>query len=526
MTEKQAGLKFEERIPPNVLSLVPEETAKHYKMIPLALYEKVLDVGMVNPDDVRAQEALNFLVGRLGLISRIFKIEESDWRGLMTQYRGLHGEVRAALEELEKELEREKVFVVQPSKSVTKKPTEAEAPIIRMVDAILRHAVGGRASDVHIEPGMDKLRVRLRTDGLLATAVVLPKEISPAVIARVKIMSSLRIDETRIPQDGRFRIVLDKTDVDFRVGIFPTASGEKAALRILDPTAGIKTMPDLGIVGHNFEIISREIRKPFGMILMTGPTGSGKSTTIYAILQILNTEAVNIVSLEDPVEYYIEGVNQSQIRPEIGYSFGTGLRQILRQDPDIIMVGEIRDSETAALAVHSALTGHIVLSTLHTNNAIGVIPRLIDMGVEPFLIPSSLNVAVAQRLIKRLCPDCKRETVASDRARKIIMDAIASMPEDTRAKVKVKEPIKIYQPQGCPQCGGKGTKGRIGMFEVLEMTPQLEEIVITSPTENKIIAEAKRQNMVTMFQDGILKVLDGIISLEELIQVINVEDTD
>ncbi len=355
--------------------------------------------------------------------------------------------------------------------------------------------------------------------------MVLPIEIAPAIVARVKILSNLQIDETRRPQDGRFTTKLGEKEVDFRVAILPTARGEKAALRILDPTIGLRTLPELGIIGRNLDVVERGIRKPFGMILMTGPTGSGKSTTIYGILQILNTDSVNIVSLEDPVEYHLDGVNQSQIRPELGYTFATGLRQILRQDPNIIVVGEMRDSETAGLAVQSALTGHLVLSTLHTNDAIGVIPRLIDMGVEPFLLPSALNVALAQRLVKRLCPDCKKETEPSEPVKKIILDAVNSMPENSRPKIKSNK-FKIYKVSGCPKCGNKGTKGRIAVFEILEMTPNLEEIIISEPTESKILAEAKRQGMVTMFQDGILKVLDGIIGFEELIQVVSVSNEE
>jgi len=339
-------------------------------------------------------------------------------------------------------------------------------------------------------------------------------------------LSNLRIDERRVPQDGRFRSRLGDKEVDFRVSTFPTAAGEKVALRILDTSQGVRTLPDLGVMGRNLETMKEAIHKPFGLIFITGPTGSGKSTTIYSILKILNTDGVNIVTLEDPVEYYIEWVNQSQIRPEIGYTFGSGLRQILRQDPNVIVVGEVRDNETATLSIHAALTGHIVLSTLHTNNAIGAIPRLIDMGVEPFLIPSSLNLVAAQRLVKKLCPDCRKEVAAPERAKEIITNAIASMPEGIKKDLKVKDPIKIYEPQGCPQCNDKGTRGRIAVFEILAMTSELSQIIASGVSEDKLVAEAKRQNMITMFQDGILKVLDGIIGLEELIHVVSVEDVE
>jgi len=513
----------DKRILPDVLILIPEDAARHYKMVPLALSGNVLDVGLVNPDDVKAQEALNFLASRNGLMAQVFKISEDEWLKLMEQYAGLGEEVGEALEGLRRELaqEREKVGLSEALKG----KKEQEAPIIRMMETILKHGIESKASDIHIEPTMNKLRVRFRLDGTLQTVVVLPVEIAPAIVARIKILSNLQIDETRRPQDGRFTAKVGEKEVDLRVAILPTARGEKAALRILDPTIGLRTLPDLGITGRNLGVVERGIKKPFGMILMTGPTGSGKSTTIYGILQILNTEAVNIVSLEDPVEYYIDGVNQSQIRPELGYTFATGLRQILRQDPNIIVVGEMRDSETAGLAVQSALTGHLVLSTLHTNDAIGVIPRLIDMGVEPFLLPSALNVALAQRLVKRLCLDCKKEVEPSEAAKKLILKTIESMPEEARPKIK-KEGLKIYKAQGCPKCGNKGTKGRIAVFEILEMTPQLEHIIISEPSESKILTESQRQGMTTMLQDGITKVLEGIIGFEELIQVVNVEKQD
>ncbi|HAJ44552.1 MAG: type II secretion system protein E [Candidatus Azambacteria bacterium GW2011_GWE1_42_9] len=508
------------RIPPDVLILIPEDSARHYKMIPMALSGNVLDVGLVDPNDVKAQEALNFLASRNGLVARISQISEEEWAGLIKQYAGLGEEVGEALEGLRKELAQEKEKMISPE---AKGKPEQNAPIIRMVETILKHSVESRASDIHIEPMMKKLRVRFRLDGSLQTVVVLPIEIAPAVVSRVKILADLQIDETRRPQDGRFTAKIGDKEIDLRVAVLPTARGEKVVMRILDPTTGLKSLQELGIVGRNFEVVERGIKKPFGMILMTGPTGSGKSTTIFGILQILNTDMVNIISLEDPVEYYVDGVNQSQIRPELGYTFASGLRQILRQDPNVIVVGEIRDSETAGLAVQSALTGHLVLSTLHTNDAIGVIPRLSDMGVEPFLLPAALNVALAQRLVKKLCPDCKKEVEPAEAAKQLILKNIESMPEISRPKIK-KEGFKIFKAQGCPKCANKGTRGRIAVFEILEMTPQLEKIIVSKPTEADILGEAKRQGMITMLQDGIMKVLEGTIGLEELVQVVNINN--
>jgi type IV pilus assembly protein PilB len=344
----------------------------------------------------------------------------------------------------------------------------------------------------------------------------LPPELAQPVTSRVKVISNLKIDETRIPQDGRFRSRIFDREIDFRVATFPTPLGEKIAIRVLDPTTGLKNFDALPLRDRNREIIKEALNKPFGMILVTGPTGSGKTTTLYAVLQRLNQEDVNIVSLEDPVEYFVSGINQSQVRPEIGYDFASGLRQILRQDPDVIMVGEIRDNETAGLAVQAALTGHIVLSTLHTNNAAGVIPRLIDMKVEPFLIPVAVAVMIAQRLLGTLCPDCKKPEEASPQLQELIRRTLADLPDSEKSKYK--EPYQIYHAAGCATCKGKGILGRSQIQEVLAMTPAMESIVASGTTTQKIVQEAKRQGMITMRQDGVLKALDGVFSIEEVIR--------
>ena len=410
-----------------------------------------------------------------------FLVSRHDFEEVLKRYRTLRGEVAQALEELESELSGDTVTLEQ-KKELARSDDEAiseEAPITKVVAVVLKHATEGNASDIHVEPGKKELRVRFRVDGALRTSLVLPIAIHPAVVSRIKILSNLKIDETRIPQDGRFHAKIGEKEIDFRISTFPTSFCEKVAMRILDPTVGLKTLEELGVSGRNLEALNAGINRPFGMILITGPTGSGKSTTLYAILRVLNKEDVNIVSLEDPVEYYIENLNQSQIRPEIGYTFATGLRHILRQDPDIIMVGEIRDNETAELAIHAALTGHIVLSTLHTNNALGVIPRLVDMGVEPFLIPSALNLAIAQRLVRRLCPDCTRPVKAEGRAEAIIEETVGVLPEsELKLLPATKPPFTLYEAAGCKKCGHKGTRGRIAIYEVLEMTPQLETIAL------------------------------------------------
>jgi type IV pilus assembly protein PilB len=344
-----------------------------------------------------------------------------------------------------------------------------------------------------------------------------------AIIARIKILSSLKIDETRLPQDGRFSIKLDDKDIDFRVSTFPTTLGEKVALRVLDSSEGLKSFADLGLDGRNLKVIQAAVKKPYGLILSTGPTGSGKTTTLYTILHTLNQEGVNIITLEDPVEYFIAGVNQSQTKPEIGYDFATGLRHILRQDPNVIMVGEIRDKETASLATNAALTGHIVLSTLHTNDAIGVIPRMIDLGVEPFLIPPTLSIAIAQRLVRKMCPFCKEKIKPAKEVRDSIFKELNNLPliikKDLPFKITSSQDIFIFEAKGCKRCNFKGYSGRIALFEVLVMTKQLAEIVLEEPSEAKIFEEAKSQGMTTMKQDGILKVLSGVTSMAEVLRV-------
>jgi type IV pilus assembly protein PilB len=507
--------KFEPKeIPPEVLREIPEETAEFYKIIPISKKEKILEVGMVYPEDLDAMEAIKFLARKKDLEIKIFLITISDFKKAIEQYRAKKEEIEEALEELEREI---KVERERPKIAELKRVVE-EAPITKAVASILRYGIEGQSSDIHIEPFKDKTRIRYRFLGKLYSSLFLPIKVHSAIVSRIKILSDLRIDETRIPQDGRFSIEYGGRKIDFRVSTFPTAMGEKVAIRILDPKVGLKKMEELGLSGRNFEVLQKAIKKPFGMILATGPTGCGKTTTLYAILQKLNKEGVNIVTLEDPVEYFIEGINQSQIRPEIGYTFATGLRSILRQDPDIIMVGEIRDKETAELAVHAALTGHLVLSTLHTNNAIGVIPRLIDLGISPFLIPYSLSVAIGQRLVRRLCDKCKREVKPTKEVRDLILEEVEKLPEEEKKKLKISQNFKIYEAVGCDECNKIGFSGRVGIFEILEMTKNLEEIILKEPSEAKILEEARRQGMITMRQDGILKVLKGITTIEEVLR--------
>jgi len=507
---------YAEDISLKILEIIPEESARYYQMIPIGRKDNLLEVGMVYPEDLKAQEALKFLARQANLSYQVFLITPTIFNNLLRQYRTLRKEVTKALEELETELKIEKA---RPLVAAELERLVEEAPISKVVAVILRQAVEGRASDIHIEPIKDRLKVRFRVDGILSPAIYLPLKIHPAVIARVKILANLKIDETRVPQDGRFSTKFDDKEIDYRVSTFPTTKGEKTAIRVLDPATGLLNFDQLGLTGRNFEEIEKAIEKPYGMILATGPTGCGKTTTLYAILRTLNEEGVNIVTLEDPVEYYIEGVNQSQMKPEIGYEFASGLRSVVRQDPDIIMVGEIRDEETAALATHAALTGHIVLSTLHTTNALGTIPRLVDLGVKAYLIPPTLSLALAQRLIRKLCPECKKKLKPKLEIRDLILREIEAIPEAVRVRVEIPKTLEIYQPAGCKKCNFKGYSGRIGVFEVLVMTPHLAEVILKEPSPAKIFEEAKRQGMITMKQDGILKVLGGVTSIEEVLQV-------
>ncbi len=513
---------FSDQIPNSVLEEISEEAARHYKIIPLKREGDLLEVGMVNPEDFSSQSALDFIAKQKGVETKVYLIVPSDFNEVLKKYRALKEEVRTAIEELEKEEEIEK----KPRKKATavEKVVE-EAPVSKIVAVILRHAVEGRASDIHIEPFGDRLRVRFRVDGVLYSSLFLEKKLLPSVVSRLKVMSNLRIDETRVPQDGRFHLIISNREIDFRIATFPTSQGEKVAIRVLDPATAIKDISQLGLKGKNLELVEKAMTLPFGSLIFCGPTGCGKSTTQYAILRQLNNEGVNTVSLEDPVEYWINGVNQSQIRPEIGYTFAAGLRQVVRQDPDIIMVGEVRDRETAELVTHAALTGHLVLFTLHTNNAVGAIPRLVDLGVERFLIPPTVKLIISQRLIRKLCPDCKQKVLANKEEERIIREELERLPDSERKRIKISDRLYIYKPKGCSACVNKGFKGRIGIFEVLAVTKELEDIILAAETsESRIEKEAERQGMITLKQDGILKVLEGETFLEEVLKTTEIRE--
>lgn len=531
-----------------ILRYIPKETSMFYKFIPLSFEEGVLNIGMVYPDDLAAREALRFIVSKSNIPFKIFLISNSDFIEVMKGDKNIGGEAGQILGEFESSsVGQKETFsglnddftfnqemktnlndannLNQETKTNLNKETKnndkieltEEAPIVKMVGIIIRHAIEGNASDIHIEPLQKKLRVRFRLDGVLYTSLFLPLSVHNAIISRIKILTNMMLDEKRKPQDGRFSVKLGNREIDFRVSTLPTHFGEKVAIRILDPEKKISSLEGVGVTGRNLEVVNRALEKPYGLILITGPTGSGKSTTLYSMLQKLNTEDMNIISLEDPIEYKIEGLNQSQVRPEIGYDFADGLRSILRQDPDIIMVGEIRDKETAALAVHAALTGHLVLSTLHTNTAVGAIPRLIDMGVDPYLISPTLILVISQRLVRTLCGDSREEIIVDDLARKMLEKETKDVPLQVKDNFKI--PDKIYRAKPSALCPN-GTKGRIGIFEMLEMNKKIEEIILTSPSVQSLEKEARNQGMITLREDGILKVFEGKIGIEELSEVI------
>lgn len=504
-----------EKIPYDVLKQIPEEAARHYKFVPLAFEDGVLSVGMVNPEDIEAKEALQFIVSRLSVSAKIFLITEEGFKNVMGEYKGLRGEVTKVLGELETTLADS--LKETPNAERAEKKYEApiieDAPVTKMVAVILKHATSGNASDIHIEPQKDQLKVRFRLDGILYTSLVLPIGVHEAIVSRIKILCNMKLDEKRKPQDGRFEARIENREIDFRVSTLPIFYGEKVVLRILDKSKGVKPLDKIGLDGRNLTLVRAALNKPYGLILITGPTGSGKSTTLYGMLSELDREKYNIITLEDPVEYNMEGINQSQVRPEIGYDFANGLRTILRQDPDMIMVGEIRDKETAALAIQAALTGHLVLATLHTNNSAGVIPRLVDMGVDPFLIAPTLLVAIGQRLARTLCPDSRKELAMEGSTKALIDREMKDVPQHLRSELSV--PRVVYEGLPSAVCP-KGAKGRMAVFEVLEKTPELEEIILKNPVEPEIVKESRRQGMLTMREDTLKKIFNGVIGLEEL----------
>ncbi|MFZ3020481.1 MAG: GspE/PulE family protein [Minisyncoccia bacterium] len=526
----------EAEVPSSILDLIPQESAAYYQFAPLAVQDGILEVGVVDPDNIEARDALNFISSKLNMPFKLFLITEDDLKKVLNQYKGLTGEVTKALGELETEIAEDTKKAAQGQSDEGPQEVDAgideaitgtierknkdgsstiveDAPVAKMVGTILRYAIDDNASDVHIEHMGESVRVRFRVDGVLNTYLVLPPKVHQSVVARIKILSAMRLDEKRKPQDSRFSAKVGDRKVDFRVSTFPAYYGEKVVMRILDQAKGVKSLEEIGISTESIAVIRKAMKRPYGMILISGPTGSGKSTTLYAMLKEFDRDHKNVLSLEDPIEYNIDGVTQSQIRPDIGYTFATGLRTTLRQDPDIIMVGEIRDKETAQLAIQAALTGHVVLSTIHTNNSIGVIPRLMDMGVDPYLIPPTLVLAIAQRLVRTLVPGTGKPLPIEGSVKAMVDKQFEDLPEQYKKKIKFGKEFKEIE---ATEDNPTGTKGRMAVMELLEMDKEIEKLVLTNAGEAEIYKVARAKGMLSMKEDAIIKAFDGLIPFEEV----------
>jgi type IV pilus assembly protein PilB len=511
-----------EKIDPDVLKIIPEPVARKNNIVAFRKKLNSLEVAMLDPDDLRTIDFIRKKEPGLKILPRL--TTSDSIKNVLRQYqKTLEAEFGEIIkkESLDIKHIKEEDFL---EKDELQKAAE-EIPVIRIVDTLIKHAILQKASDVHIEPTEKEVIVRYRIDGILHDAMVLPKTASAGIVARIKVLSNLKLDEHRLPQDGRFKIETDDYKYSVRVSILPVFDGEKIVMRLLAETAKAFTLEALGLTGLALERVQDALRKPVGMILITGPTGSGKTTTLYAMMEILNTPSVNISTIEDPIEYRMPRVNQTQVNPKIGLTFAAGLRSLVRQDPDIIMVGEIRDSETSDLAINAALTGHMVLSTLHTNDAAGAIPRLIDMGAEPFLISSTLNVIIAQRLVRRLCEEKEKyklkEADLKNLAKYCDLEKILKiLKEEKVIKPKAKfSDIEFFKPKPTKECP-EGYKGRIGIYEVLPVTETIKELIVKKATSAQISAQATSEGMRTMIEDGFIKAAKGITSIEEVLRVI------
>lgn len=503
----------------SILKMIPEETAKTYHFVALGIINNVLEIGITDPENVQAIDVLTFITTKLDKPFKLFLITKSLYNSLIEKYDALGNEVDMALNELDQDI----TFNVDEEKEGKKdgkdkngkeedKITE-DAPIIKIVAVILKHAVEGNASDIHIENGGDKVKVRFRVDGVLHTSLILPLNVYSGVVARIKILSKLRLDEKRKPQDGGFSAKIEGRKIDYRVSTMPSFYGEKIVMRILDSQKGVMPLKDLDMSEDNLASVKEALARPYGLILMTGPTGSGKTTTLYSMLNELDHEKENIVSLEDPVEYHMDGINQSQVAPEIGYTFASGLRSILRQDPNIIFVGEIRDKETAELAIQASLTGHLVLSTLHTNSAIGAIPRLIDMGIDPYLIAPTLILCMAQRLARKIHPSSKKQ-VPIDEATRIMLDKhFIGLPEEYKKKLNIGD--FVYEAMPSAECPS-GMLGRTPVYEMFKVDREMQEIILKRPQEGEIFKLARSRGMLTIREDAIIKSIKGLIPFQEV----------
>lgn len=508
-------------IDPAIFKYIPLDSANLYKFAPIGLVDGVLEIGVTNPENIQAMDALQFIASKVNMPFKVFLISHESLKEIMAAYNGIGGEVDEALSELDSAISEDKKEVnidQEASKQNLAKEEKIveDAPIIKIVAVILRNATEGNASDIHIENSGEKVKVRFRVDGILHTSLVLPLSVYAGVVARIKILAKLRLDEKRKPQDGGFSAKIDGRKIDFRVSTMPSYFGEKVVMRILDSQRGVKPLDELDLSPENLAMIREAIKKPYGLILVTGPTGSGKTTTLYSMLNELNKEEQNIVSLEDPVEYQMQGINQSQVMADIGYTFASGLRSILRQDPNIIFVGEIRDKETAELAIQAALTGHLVFSTLHTNSAVGAIPRLVDMGIDPYLISPTIALIIAQRLSRRICPNSKKP-LPKDEANSIMIEKqFEDLPAEFKDKLQLTGDLNEAVPS--PDCPA-GTRGRIPVFEMFKVDKEMQSIILKNPIESEIYKSARSKGMITMREDAILKSIKGSLPFQEIYEL-------
>lgn len=505
-------------IPHEVLALLPQSAAETYGMVVFDRVDSVVKIALVDPGDFRALEALEFWAKREGYHIEKHITSPAGYRDAMKNYTAFQKEVTEAVAEVEEK--RGEELRERRKKRVSISETIRKAPVAKIVTLIVEEAVSSGASDIHIEPSEKDSRVRFRVDGILRIYLTLPGHLHAPIVARLKVLANLKIDETRIPQDGRIRLEVFGDEINLRFSSLPMMGNEKIVMRILPTTTKVITLEDLGFWGNTLTVLKKVIERPTGVMLISGPTGSGKSTTLYSMLTALNTEKVNITTLEDPIEYATPGLNQVQINPEVGLTFSSGLRAILRQDPNIVMVGEIRDRETAELAIHTALTGHFMLSTIHAKDALGVLPRLIDMHVEPFLIGAALNTISAQRLVRKLCQKCKASTETPDYLKAEVDAEIAALPEPELVQAFMKDGKAVFsRPVGCEECDDTGYKGRTVVVEAISMTDELQDILNTRVNIDVLEKERTRQNLLSMKQDVIVKALRGETSLEELLRV-------
>lgn len=513
-----------EKIDSRVLEIIPEPIARTHSIVAYKKSGQVLEVAMLDPEDL---QTIEFIKKKADLKIRPRLTSPSSLKNALQQYQKSleveFGEIIKKETPALTAIADEDIISLGEDGEDLKKIAE-DLPIIRIVDTLIKHAVLQKASDIHIEPSEKEVQVRYRIDGILRPAMILPSQVKTGIIARIKVLSSLKLDEHRLPQDGRFKIDTEDQRVAFRVSVLPVYDGEKIVMRLLPESSANFTLEKLGFFGEGLEMIKRNIKKPTGMILVTGPTGSGKTTTLYTVLEMLNIPEVNISTVEDPIEYRMEGINQTQVKPQIGLTFASGLRSLLRQDPNIIMVGEIRDEETASLAINASLTGHLVLSTLHTNSAAGALPRLLDMKVEPFLVSSTVNIITAQRLIRTLCPD-KEAYILSEQelenlAKEFDMDGILKVLRQEKIVSEKSDwkDINFFHPKLTAECAD-GYKGRIGIHEVLNVTSEIKDLIVKGATSDEIEKQAKNEGMITMLEDGFIKAVQGLTSLEEVLRV-------